>query len=88
MTLHMIRKFKNVELEPTRHEKRRRRLVIFRDRRTPTFNIRGWSFRGALLREPESITPMLSILFPLVVMDSGLAGKGPRPGMTTVMDHN
>src|SRR5260221_11087384 len=31
---------------------------------------------------PESITPMLSVSFPPVVMDSGLAGKSPRPGMT------
>src|ERR1700738_1607562 len=46
-------------------------------RRTP-----AQSFRGALLREPGIHTPRP------VVMDSGLAGKSPRPGMTPQMIRN
>src|SRR5260221_722999 len=47
---------------------------------------RGLSTRGVIpgraCANPESITPMLSVPFPPVVMDSGLAGQSPRPGMT------
>jgi hypothetical protein len=42
------------------------------------------SFRGALLREPGIHNPGWSTARP-VGMDSGLAGKSPRPRMTTSM---